>query len=132
MNSYDKKYGIDSSEEIIEDFHRKRVMFAIKDNKLFVAEPGLSYSHAVWFEKMCWITQANDLLMENITRGYVDNTGVYAYVGYDFRTNETVENEIKSHLSELLGKIGIPMPVTVGLGLKRDADGQWRPLKILT
>ena len=132
MNAYDKKYGLNGSEKIIEDFHRQRVMFAIKDNKLFVAEPGLSYSHAVWFETMGWITRDNDLLMENITRGYVDRTGAYAYVGYDFRTNETVESDTKIHLPELLKKIGIKMQITVGLGLRRDADGQWRPLKILT
>ena len=50
-------------------------MFCIYQNKLFIAESNLPYSHAVWFEKEGWISKEKDELMDEIIRGIIDNSG---------------------------------------------------------
>ena len=47
---FEKKYGIKENEKIIA-FHKSRRMFCIYQNRLFIAEPNVPYSHATWFEK---------------------------------------------------------------------------------
>jgi hypothetical protein len=55
-------------------------MFAIHEDVLYIAEPDLPYSHAVWFEKEMWIKKGDDRLMDFIVRGYVDQQGdIYFY-----------------------------------------------------
>ena len=67
MEFFEKKYGIKEDEKI-RTFHKSRRMFCIYNNKLFIAEPNLSYSHAVWFEKRGWISKENDEIINEIRR----------------------------------------------------------------
>jgi len=94
MDIYDKKYGIDSSDSSIKLFHVSRRMFAIKENKLFLAPENVDYSHAKWFEIKGWISPEDDSLMDTITRGYFDSTGIYFYKGYDFRIDKISKEEM--------------------------------------
>ena len=71
-------------EKKVEKFHRNRRMFCIKDDKLFIAKPGLPYSHKIWFKKKGW----NEKSFNKIIRGFVDKSGnLYFYVG-NFEVNE--------------------------------------------
>jgi hypothetical protein len=105
MITYDKKYGITEDKKIIR-FHKTRRMFCIKDGILYIAKPDLPYSHAVWFEKMGWMSKENDMIMNQVIRGYVGETGdIYFYRGYDFQVDKQVKTEMLKHLRELKEKL---------------------------
>lgn len=104
-------------------------MFCIKDNKLYIAEPNLPYSHAVWFEKMGWMDEKNDLLMDRITRGYVDDKGdIYFYKGYDFRVDDKSEQEVRLYLVELMKKLHLKNTAKLFGGLSKK-NNQTFPIK---
>ena len=80
MNKFEKKYGIKEDEKTRE-FHCSRRMFCIKDNQLFIANPNVDYSHAIWFQKEGW----KEDIINNSVRGMVDNEGdIHFYFGYNF------------------------------------------------
>lgn len=132
MNSYDRKYGFKSSDEAIKSFHHQRIMFAIKDHDLYIADRGISDSHAVWFEKLGWITPENDHLMEEITRGYVDSSGIYAYCGFNFRTTGKVEADVRQHIAAIVEKTGTSDGTRIYVGLFPTSEKSgWKPIKDL-
>lgn len=130
MNKFEKKYGIKEDKKIIA-FHKSRRMFCVYQNKLFIAEPNLPYSHAVWLEKEKWITAEKDALMNNVVRGVVDSNGnIYFYVGYDFQVNEEVESILFSHLKELIEKLKLKPNAKIFGGLIKSESGKiWTPRK---
>lgn len=130
MDEFERKYGFKEDEKTIA-FHKNRRMFSIYQNKLFIAEPNLPYSHAVWFEKEGWISRKKDDLMDSILRGIVDNKGdVYFYVGYDFGINEEAESIFFSHLKELVEKLNLKSKAKIFGGLIKQEDGEiWPPRK---
>jgi len=50
-------------------------MFCIYQNRLYVADRNLPYSHLVWFEKEGWMSPDNDDFINKIVRGIVDDIG---------------------------------------------------------
>lgn len=124
--NFDKKYGIDSSADTVKKFHSSRRMFVIKDDRLFLAKPDVSYSHARWFEIEGWITPSDDSFMKNNVRGYVDGTGIYFYKGYDFDVDEDAKTKIVEHLEVLVNSLGIDRSVHLYGGMiKQDKPGKW-------
>ena len=127
---YDKKYGIDSSSEKVKSFHSSRRMFAIKENKLYLAPVNVTYSHAKWFELEGWMDPDNDYLMEIITRGYFDLTGVYFYKGYDFDVDKDSEEAMLSSLNDFVEQTGIDTDLHLyGGKIKQKEEGEWPPKK---
>lgn len=126
MTSFEQKYGI-KEDENIKKFHRSRRMFCIIDDVLHIAQPNLSYSHAVWFEKEGWITTENDRLMETVVRGFIDFKGdIYFFVGYDFQVNDKIEKQFFNYLSQFVSKLKLDKNVKVYGGLiKQTYGGQW-------
>jgi len=125
-DDYDRKYGIDSSDEAIEEFHSKRRMFAIKDSSLHVAPENVTSTHAVWFENLGWITPEDDTMMETLTRGYVDIEGIYFYKGYDFQLDVASETEMLRHLEELVETLSVPKHLHLMGGIIRQSSpGKW-------
>ena len=107
MDEFEKKYGIVEDKKI-KDFHKSRRMFCIHKNKLFVAEPNLEYSHAVWFEKEGWISKQKDELINEVIRGMVDYKGdIYFYRGYNFEIDKNVEKMFFAYLKELVEKLNL-------------------------
>ncbi len=130
MNIFEKKYGIKEDKKV-RTFHRSRRMFCIYQNKLFIAEPNLEYSHAVWFEKEGWISKKEDGLMNEIARGIVNSEGdIYFYVGYDFNINNEIESIFFSHLKELVEKLNLKSNAKIFGGLIKQEVGKiWPPKK---
>lgn len=130
MADFEKKYEIREDKKI-KNFHIKRRMFCIKDGKVIVAKPNLSYSHAVWFEKEGWITENDDLLMNEMTRGVVTPEGdIYFYTGYNFEVNKATEREFFKHLPELAKKLKLKKQAKVYGGLMEgDYTRKWAPRK---
>lgn len=126
---YDERYGIDSSSSKIKSFHSSRRMFAIKDRELLLAPENVTYSHAKWFEIMGWMDSDDDSLMEKLTRGYFDLTGVYFYKGYNFDVDEISEKEMISVLKDLVDRSNInPELHLFGGKTKQEIGGNW-PIK---
>ncbi|MFA5023507.1 MAG: hypothetical protein WC523_00925 [Patescibacteria group bacterium] len=130
MDKFEKKYGIEE-DEAIKDFHRSRRMFCIINNILYIAEPNLPYSHAIWFEKEGWMTESNDSLMSEATRGVVDDKGdIYFYIGYDFGLDEKTKTIFFSHLKELVNRLNLNLDSQIFGGLiKSDSSTKWPPIK---
>ena len=127
---FDKKYGISSDSSIVQKFHSGRRMFAIKDNQLFLATPNVSYSHARWFELEGWIKNSNDSIMEEIVRGYVDNSGIYFYKGYNFDVDNQSEKTMITHLEHLVKYTAVDVSIHLYGGMiKQDTPGKWPPRK---
>lgn len=131
MDKFEKKYGIKENKKV-KTFHRARRMFCIKDNKLYIADPHLSNSHAVWFERMGWMRGKDDTdVMNDIIRGFVDGDGdIYFYIGYDFRVGPEAEKIFFNHLKELVGKLKVKPEGKIGGGLVRQVSGtKWPPAR---
>ena len=126
MEFFEKKYGIKEDEKI-RTFHKSRRMFCIYNNKLFIAEPNLSYSHAVWFEKRGWISKENDEIINEIVRGIVNSEGdVYFYVGYDFNINNEIEPIFFKHLNKLVKQLKLKPSAKIFGGLiKQESGSKW-------
>lgn len=125
---FDIKYGIDSDKAEVKSFHSSRRMFAIKDDKLFFANPNISYTHARWFELRGWIKGTDDSIMNTIVRGYIDNDGVYFYKGYDMNVDAQSEQVMAAHLEELVERIAVDGSKHLYGGIiKQDAPGKWPP-----
>jgi len=117
MSDYQARYGVKEDEKIVE-FHKSRRMFAIYKSKLHIAPPNVSCSHAVWFEKMGWMTYDDDKLMAITTRGFVDKEGdVRFYAGYDFHSDDNSEKEFLRFLPELAKKLKLQDTAVVYSGL---------------
>jgi len=130
MDAYDRKYGIDSSQDSVLDFHRNRRMFCIKDGKSYISPPNVTYTHAVWFEKLGWMSPGDDSMMETTVRGFYANSELYFYVGYDFRLTEEAEREFLEHLPEIAGLLKLKDDTEVFGGMVKGVPGQvFKPRK---
>jgi len=129
MDEFEKKYGFKEDEKTIA-FHKSRRMFCIYENKLFIAEPNLPYSHAVWFEKEGWISRKKDDLMDSLVRGIIDSNGdIYFYIKYEFEINDEAESTFFSHLKELVEKLNLKSNSKIFGGLIKQDSGKWPPRK---
>jgi len=129
MDFYDKKYGIDSEKPAVKKFHSQRRIFVIKENVLYIGSENVTYSHAVWFEKLGWITPGNDKPMNYLTRGFVDTGGVYFYKNYDFEFDIEAEKEVVKYLKELVEKLGVDIGLHLFGGLVKGEPGSKWPGK---
>lgn len=131
MDRYSNKYGFNGADETILSFHRQRRMFVVKDGELKLASVGSPLSHAQWFESLGWMSPEHDEIMEELTRGYVDSTGVYAYTGFDFKITKKVEQDVLKVIKELSDALDVLPKAHVYLGLtKPSADNpRWQPSK---
>ena len=131
ISRLDDKYRVSSPESAIEEFHFNRRMFVFRNGELTIAPERSLDSHAAWFTKMGWISSQDDSLMEHLTRGYVDSTGIFAYTGYDFRDSGNVEAELKLHLKELVLQLTRAADTSVFIGLSRLDSRNWKGCKKL-
>jgi len=127
MDYYDKKYGIDSGLEAVENFHQQRRMFAIRDGVLRIAPENASYSHAQWFVSEGWIKPGEDGLMGSATRGFVDSRGVFFYKDYDFSFDAKAQAEILNFLQELVDNLALDLNLHLFGGLIRGGPGEKWP-----
>jgi hypothetical protein len=133
MDKYGEKYGFDGNAKAVRTFHKQRIMFAIKDGLLQIAQKDSPESHAEWFESMGWISPVNDSLMDKITRGYVDVSGIYAYTGFDFRIETFVEEDLLKHIGELSQRLNLALNTEIYLGLlpPTKTNPKWEPIKAI-
>lgn len=105
-------------------------MFCVYQDKLYIADKNLSYSHAAWFTKEGWISKRKDESMDRITRGIIDDKGdIYFYIGDDFRVDKESEDIFFSHLKELAGKLKLDINAQIFGGVIKLKPGEiWPPI----
>ncbi len=129
MDIFEKKYGI-KEDEYVKNLHISRRMFCIREDKLIIAAPGLSYSHATWFEKEGWMQKEEDDFINKTVRGQIDSKGdVYFYTGWDFQINRNGELIFFLHLKELSDKLNLNPDAYVFGGLVRKEDEKVWPVR---
>jgi len=129
MDHFEKKYGV-REDERVKEFHRNRRMFCIYKGEMFIAEPNLEYTHAVWFEKQGWMTKEDDSLIDNIIRGMVDKDGgISFYIGYDMRTIDILGFDLQKYVKELVKELNLKKDAKVFGGWKQLEDKTWQPIK---
>jgi|GEM_PF-904344 len=106
-------------EEKIKQLHKKRRMFCIHDNQLWLAKPGIQDSHTEWFIKENWMLAGDDSFINEHVRGYVNPAGdIYFYRGVDFSVNQKAENDFFKFLNQLREELNIPNKAKIYGGLK--------------
>lgn len=97
--------------------HNKRIMFAIRDGINYY----LKYSdlgHMEWFHELGWINELNrDYVINSVIRGYMDDTGIYFYRGYDFRIDDYDIEYFVKRLKNIRNalELGDELPVYAGV-----------------
>jgi hypothetical protein len=124
------KYGI-KEDNAVEAYHRSRQMFVIIGGQLQVAEPGLPYSHASWFEKEGWMADGDDRLMDEAVRGIIDSQGdIYFYSGYDFRIDDDIEAVFMENLPGLVESLELKPEAKLYGGVQKGEPGEvWPPIR---
>ncbi len=118
MGEYERKYKA-KEDASTREFHKSRRMFCIKGDKLYIAKPGLPFSHAAWFEMEGWSDEHDDRFMNENVRGVVFKNGeVRFYVGYDFRVTDESEKTFFKHLPELVRRLCLNPNAKVTAGQK--------------
>lgn len=128
MNNYEKKYGIKESEKT-KKFHKNRRMFAIKNELLYFAPVRAPYSHAEWFEKKGWISVNDYSKMDSITRGCINESGIYVYRGWDFAFNSKDISILLKKLPKIIDMLGISKEKHLYGGMIRDSKGEFIPIR---
>ena len=68
----------------VQAFHTTRRMFCVIDGALKIGMEGDTSSHMEWFLREGWVRSVNDHRFQEITRGFVDDRGLFVYKGHDF------------------------------------------------
>ena len=129
----DKKYNSIKDSDT-ESFHRARRMFVIVEKQLLIADSDIPDTHAEWFEKEGWLSQENDSFMETHVRGFIDSEGIYAYIGYDYRSSRKVEKILTSYvlLQQFVVKLDAERNTSIYAGMrKQERGGKYEPRKFL-
>lgn len=117
----------------VEGFHKSRIMFAIKNDILYIHKETTEMSHYEWFKELGWITDNNEeSIINEVLRGYVDSEGVYFYRGFEY---EASEDDVKLFIRNILcldDRIGIDgnLPVFAGV-IKGEIGEKFKPKKFI-
>ncbi|MBN2881546.1 hypothetical protein JXM83_05855 [Candidatus Woesearchaeota archaeon] len=114
-------YNLKENKTFTKQFHEKRRMFAIKDNKLYWGRKNTTNSHAQWFDKKGWD-------IKEILRGYIDDTGIYFYRGLNFTIKKTDIEIIKQFLNKMQTKLTLKNNTKIYGGMiKQKSESKWPP-----
>lgn len=102
-------------------FHRSRIMFCIKDDKVEVAPKNIIDSHIEWFEKMGWIKEENteQFLNKNIRGFYLPSQNkLYCYRGVGFDFDDKVLPQVLSKIADFKEMLELNNETEIYLGPK--------------
>jgi len=113
------------------NYRAGRRMFAIFEDKLYLAPLGSNLSHTEWFLEKGWIRGCDDNKFGSITRGMIDPAGdLYFYIGSDFALTREAEESFFGKLPELAKRVILKPDACIFGGLvKQNNPGKWPPRK---
>ncbi|MDP3899837.1 MAG: hypothetical protein Q8Q23_02025 [bacterium] len=94
----------------------KRTMFVIINDQIFLSRPNLNIPHSKWFKDKGWVRDNDRFFMENNPRGYIDDSGIHIYQGYDGRMPDISTKKLKIVIKYLYIKLKINYKLHVFLG----------------
>lgn len=115
------KFSILRTKPADEEFHRSRIIFCIKDDKVEVASSGIVDSHLEWFEREGWATEENrEQFLEQTVRGFYfpENNCLYCYTGIGFWFDDEVISTIIRKLAELKEALNLKNDTKICFGPK--------------
>jgi hypothetical protein len=126
--AFEREYGF-AEDGKTRALHSSRRMFCVREGALHIAEEGVPYSHAEWFEREGWMRDSGE--MDRIVRGVVDSGGnLHFYAGWDFRVDAAAEKAFFPHLKELAERLHLKPTARVHGGMVKGKPGeQWTPKK---
>lgn len=102
-------------------FHRQRRMFAVIDGAMVFCRPNDERDHKTWFDHEGWSGR-----FDRATRGFIDSTGIYAYVGESFWDHFWIEGDLVANADMLAAHA--PPEAIVWAGMVPGALGErWQP-----
>jgi len=111
--------------ELEKAFHISRIMFAIRNDKLYVHREKTEMSHLEWFKTLGWLDDTTECdILNEVLRGYVDTDGVYFYRREDFTASELDAKLFIRNLLKLDDIIGINGDIPVYAGVIKGGIGE--------
>lgn len=108
--------------------HKKRRMFCISKNVVFLAPKETTQSHIEWFLSSGMVADGNSMqnFLQITPRGFylVETNSVYCYQGIGFEFSETTEQALISNLDELYSKLNLDQTTKLFLGPKDTVIGE--------
>lgn len=100
-------------------------MFAVVKGVLHVAREGDERDHKTWFRHEGW---EKDFSIA--TRGFFDETGIYAYSGDGYHASAFTAGALEEHADILLGHVRWDRQTPVWNGMKPGEPGKrWEPIE---
>lgn len=104
-------------------FNRQRRKFAVIEGALILCRADDVRDHETWFRHEGWSER-----FSNTTRGFIDSSGIYAYVGIYYYDHHWIENDLVTN-ADLLSEHAPPEAV-VWSGMRRGEPGKrWDPVR---
>ncbi len=113
------------------EYHRKRRMFFVIDDKLVLPEVGSDKSHFEWLESNGYSIDKAKNIIENNLRGVINPDGsIRFFVGNDRIINEEIERKFFEILPELVKVFDLKSETMIGGGVKQGNVGEvWPAIK---
>ncbi|MCW1949198.1 MAG: hypothetical protein KIH89_001985 [Candidatus Shapirobacteria bacterium] len=113
------------------EYHRKRRMFFVINDKLVLPEIGSDKSHFEWLESNNYSTDKAKKIIENNLRGVINPDGsIRFFVGKDRTINDCIEEKFFEILPELVKIFNLKSEIIIGGGVKKGKAGEvWPAIK---
>lgn len=116
-----------AKDEKIVRFHRQRRMFAVVKGELLVAREFDERDHETWARHDGWHAD-----YEYVTRGFVDETGVYVYRGSLYEPSLRAEDDLAEHADLIAFLANDQIHLPIWNGMRPGAAGErWKPMQAL-
>lgn len=121
-------YEADLNDDV-KALHSSRIMFAIVNENLKISKNCDTRGHKEWFKDEGFL---NIQPFDSIIRGYVDETGIYMYVGENFITNIQYEQTFLTYIKDICSLLHLSYNLSVFAGMHIGKKGEkWYPIKTL-
>lgn len=98
----------------VQQFHEKRLLFVIYNNKVYCEDKPSGLSHIDWFKTLD-INEDPNVMLNECVRGYYFGNLMF-YKGINFNCDNSVITSVKHHLKEITEKMGVSGIAHIGLG----------------
>lgn len=101
-------------------FHRNRIMFCIRGDKVEVAQFNDPRSHIQWFKDEGWSEADEEVFLAKTTRGmyHPDSNSLFCYYGYGHIFDLDIIWDVKKHIQQLKTALNLKGETKINFGPK--------------
>lgn len=115
--------SVTAESERINAFHKQRTMFAVIDGAMIFCRPNDVRDHKTWFDHAGWSKH-----FDSATRGFVDSSGIYAYVGENYLDHWWIEGDLVANADLLAAHAASESVAWAGMK-PGDPGTRWEPVR---